>query len=166
VKVILDTNVVLDWLLFDHISVHPLRDRIRDGRLVVFTYPGAATELRRVLGYRQFELDEVRQAEIIQRYHSQTQPVPDEVRVLIERMEVPKGFPHCRDPDDNHFLALAWHAKADALVSKDKRVLKCRRKTLAFGFTILNVPQAIAAIEQREASDGPSGLSESNSLQR
>ena len=147
-KFVLDTNVVLDWLLFDHVSVHPLRDRIRDGRIVVVTYPGAANELRRVLGYRQFELDEVRQAELIARYYAQTRSVSDDERARIERMELPKGFPQCRDPDDNHFLALTYHAKADALVTKDKRVLKCRRRALPFGFDILTVPQAIAASEQ------------------
>ena len=163
-KVALDTNVVLDWLLFDHVSVHALRDRIRDGRITVVTYPGAATELRRVLGYRQFGLDEVRQAEVIERYHAQTRPVSDEERTRIDRMELPKGFPQCRDPDDNHFLALTFHAKADALVTKDKRVLKCRRRALAFGFTILTVPQAIVACEQEEAGNGSSGLSGSHSI--
>jgi putative PIN family toxin of toxin-antitoxin system len=166
VKVVLDTNVVLDWLLFDHVSVHALRDRIRDGRVIVVTYAGAATELRRVLGYRQFELDEMRQAELIARYHAETQPVSDEERTRIERMELPKGFPQCRDPDDNHFLALTWHAKADALVTKDKRVLKCRRRALAFGFTILTVPQAIAAAEQEEVSNGSKGLSGTHPIPR
>lgn len=165
-KVVLDTNVVLDWLLFDHFSVHPLRDRIRDGRVVVLTYPGAVTELRRVLGYRQFELDEMRQADVIARYYAQAHFVPDTERVRIEAMELPKGFPRCRDPDDNHFLALAYHAKVAALVSKDKRVLKCRRRALAFGFTILNVPQAIAASVASEANDGTSGVSGSNPLSR
>ena len=165
-KVVLDTNVVLDWLLFDHISVHALRDRIRDGRITVVTYPGAAAELRRVLGYRQFELDEVRQGELIARYHAQTKAVGDEERMRIERMELPRGFPQCRDPDDNHFLALTFHAKADALVTKDKRVLKCRRRALAFGFTILTVPQAVAAAEQAEASNGATGLSQSHPIQR
>jgi putative PIN family toxin of toxin-antitoxin system len=165
VRLVLDTNVVLDWLLFDHISVHPLRDRIRDGRVVVVTYPAAVTELRRVLGYRQFELDEARQAEIVARYHEQTRPVSEAVQAAIERGQLPKGFPTCRDPDDNHFLALAYHAKAAALVSKDKRVLKCRRRALAFGFTILNVPQAIAASERGEGNDGSSGLSGSDPLQ-
>jgi putative PIN family toxin of toxin-antitoxin system len=166
VKVVLDTNVVLDWLLFDHASVHALRDRIRDGRITVMTYPAAVAELRRVLGYRQFELDEARQAELIARYYAQTHPVPDEERVRIDRMELPKAFPQCRDPDDNHFLALTWHAKADALVTKDKRVLKCRRRALAFGFTILTVAQAIAAAEQNEASNGSTGLSGSHPIQR
>jgi len=166
VKVVLDTNVVLDWLLFDHISVHALRDRIRDGRITAVTYPGAAAELRRVLGYPQFALDEVRQAELIARYHEQTHPVPDEERARIERMELPKGFPQCRDPDDNHFLALTWHAKASALVTKDKRVLKCRRRALAFGFTILTVAQLVAAAEHDEASNGSTGLSGSHPIPR
>jgi uncharacterized protein len=166
VKVVLDTNVVLDWLLFDHVSVHALRDRIRDGRISVVTYPGAAAELRRVLGYRHFGLDEARQAELIARYHAQTCPLADEERAGIDRMELPKGFPRCRDPDDNHFLALTWFAKADALVTKDKRVLKCRRRALAFGFTILTVAQAVATAEQDEASNGSTGLSGTHPIQR
>jgi len=104
--------------------------------------------------------------ELIARYFAQTCAVPDEACGRIERMELPKGFPQCRDPDDNHFLALTYHAKADALVTKDKRVLKCRRRALAFGFTILTVAQLVAAAEHDEASNGSTGLSGSHPIPR
>jgi predicted nucleic acid-binding protein len=54
---------------------------------------------------------------------------------------LPPGFPRCRDPDDDHFLALAHHAAADALVSKDRAVLKLRRRARKFGVRILDVRQ-------------------------
>jgi uncharacterized protein len=146
-KLVLDTNVVLDWLIFDDPSIHPLRDGIHEGRVVVVTHARAIDELRRVLSYRHFELDLPRQTRALERYQAHTSRLPVEEHTSIGRMELPAGFPRCRDPDDDHFLALAYHAKAHALVSKDKKVLKCRRRSTAFGFTILSVPHLVAALE-------------------
>jgi putative PIN family toxin of toxin-antitoxin system len=124
-----------------------LRDRIQDRRVSVVTHDLAVAELRRVLGYRQFKLDAARQAHVLERYLAQTERVPSDEHARVERMEAPAGFPRCRDPDDDLFIALAYHSKADALVSKDKRVLKCRRRARLFGFGIFTVAQVIAALE-------------------
>ena len=127
--------------------MHPLRDRIRERRVSVVTHDLAVAELRRVLGYRQFKLDAARQADVLDRYLAQTARVPGDEHARVDRMEAPTGFPRCREPDDDLFLALAYHAKADALVSKDKRVLKCRRRARPFGFGIFTVAQVIAALD-------------------
>jgi putative PIN family toxin of toxin-antitoxin system len=127
--------------------VHPLRDRISDGRISIVTHDLAMAELRRVLSYRHFALAAPRQAAVLEQYLAQAARVPDDEHARVVHMDVPPGFPRCRDPDDNLFLALAYHAKAAALVSKDKRVLKCRRRARPFGFDILKVAQVIAAFE-------------------
>jgi uncharacterized protein len=127
--------------------VHPLRERIQEGRVVVVTHDLAVAELRRVLSYRQFKLDAARQADVLERYLAQTSRVPADEHARVERIDTPAGFPRCRDPDDDLFLALAWHSKAGALVSKDKRVLKCRRRARPFGFSIFTVAQVLAALE-------------------
>jgi uncharacterized protein len=146
-RLVLDTNVVLDWLVFDDPSVRPLRERIQDGRITVITHVPAIDELRRVLGYRHFELDAARQRGALERYHAHTSRLPAEQHTPLGRMQLPAGFPRCRDPDDDHFLALAYHARARVLVSKDKQLLKCRRRSTAFGFTILSVAHAVAALD-------------------
>ena len=56
---------------------------------------------------------------------------------------LPGSFPRCRDRDDEHFLALTYHAKADALVSRDNAVYGLKARAAKFGVTIMNVPQMI-----------------------
>ena len=36
-KLVLDTNVVIDWLVFDDPFMDPLREGVRDAQLVVLT---------------------------------------------------------------------------------------------------------------------------------
>ncbi len=146
-KLVLDTNVVIDWLVFDDPYLALFREAVSCGRITVVTHQHAVDELRRVLGYRALKLNGTRQAEVLERYQAQTS-VPDTAsdpaRVATE---LPKGFPRCRDPDDAPFLSLAWHAKADALVSRDNEVLALRRRAPRFGFRILDVPQMMAAVD-------------------
>jgi uncharacterized protein len=139
VRLVLDTNVVLDWLVFDDPYMNPLRTGVIDRRVTVLTCPQAIEELRRVLGYRSLKLSEMRQRDVLDEYlrHAASSPLAD---------AVPAGFPRCRDPDDNTFLALAHHGKADSLVSRDNAVLALKRRVVRFGFTILNVQQMIATL--------------------
>ena len=141
IRLVLDTNVVLDWLVFADASVATLRLGVERRRIEVITYAPALEELRRVLSYPQFKLDVVRQAEILTAYRAQAAiaTLPD--GYSPERLLLPDGFPRCRDPDDDHFLALTHHAGADALVSKDRDVLKLRKRARKFGVTILDVRQ-------------------------
>ena len=142
-KWVLDTNVVLDWLLFDDALLNPLRVAVGEGRLTIVTHPFAIGELRRVLGYPDLGLDATRQKAVLQSYEAQTSCVD---LPQIEYANLPKGFPRCRDPDDDLFLALAYHSRADALVSRDKAVLALRRRAEKFGFNILNAGQLIATL--------------------
>lgn len=114
-KLILDTNVVLDWLVFEDPFLAPFVDRLRQGRVTLVTHPMATEELRRVLAYPDLGL------------------APEQ---------------RCRDPDDDHFLALTFQSGADALVSRDRAVLALSRRSGPFGFRILNVRQLIVEIER------------------
>ena len=71
-RLVLDTNVVIDWLVFDHPFMRPLRVGITAGNIVVLTHEPATNELLRVLGYRQLKLDAARQADVFTRYCEQT----------------------------------------------------------------------------------------------
>ena len=151
VNLVLDTNVVIDWLVFDDPFLSAFREQVRHGRVKVFTHQPAVDELRRVLGYRELKLDAARQAQVLERYQAHTACLPLVEHVPRAPLELPRQFPRCRDPDDNHFLALAYHVKADALVSRDNAVLKLARRARKFGFQIMNVPQMVAAISQTQA---------------
>ena len=142
-RLVLDTNVVIDWLVFDHPFMRPLRDGITAGNIVVLTHEPATNELLRVLGYRQLKLDAARQADVFTRYCEQTTMFAMPADFSLKQLMLPGGFPRCRDRDDEHFLALAYHAKADALVSRDNAVYGLKARAAKFGLAILNVPQMI-----------------------
>jgi putative PIN family toxin of toxin-antitoxin system len=154
---VLDTNVVIDWLMFNHPFMDPLRQRVADGRLIVLTHQPALVELKAVLGYRQLKLDGPRQADIYARYVASTQEVALPEGASLKNLMMPGNFPRCRDRDDEHFIALAYHQKADALVSRDNAVLGMKSRVAKFGLTILNVPQAIGVLV--DGTDDPSPVS-------
>jgi predicted nucleic acid-binding protein len=160
-KLVLDTNVVIDWLVFDDPFLAAFRQQVLGGKIVVITHEPAIVELRRVLGYKELKLDTARQASVLERYEAQTTkwmgegPAVDALLAnsspqqaeafaqlaIVSAPPLPRNFPRCRDADDNHFLELAWRAGADALVSRDNAVLKLARRAQKHGFQILNVPQ-------------------------
>jgi putative PIN family toxin of toxin-antitoxin system len=138
VKLVLDTNVVVDWLVFDDPFLAAFRESVREGRVTICTHTPAIDELQRVLTYPELKLNAAKQAQVLETYRAQTSVVPGG--------DLPPRFLRCRDPDDDHFLALAYLAKADALISRDHAVLKLARRSRAFGFRILDVPQMVAAV--------------------
>jgi uncharacterized protein len=136
-RLVLDTNVVLDWLLFQDAAIEPLRLAVRESRVSLVADTHALDELRRVLQYRKLGVAVVRQQEVLKQYERALSPLAD----LTGEMELPLGFPRCRDPDDDPFVALAYLARADALVSKDRQVLKLRKKAAKFGVVVLSPAQ-------------------------
>lgn len=139
-RLVLDTNVWLDWLVFDDPQVAPLRAACETGAAEVFIDASCAEELRRVLAYplRKSVLEEAAREAAMRR-----------CLALAKQAEAPAGtlppLPLCRDADDQKFLELARAARADALLTKDRALLElARRKYAWIGFRILT-PQAWAA---------------------
>lgn len=145
-RLVLDTNVVVDWLVFDHPFMKAFRDGVRRGDVVVLTNALAIDELARVLRYPMLKLDRQRQQRTLQAYLDQTSPADMPEGFGEEALLLPAAFPRCRDHDDDRFLALAFHARASALVSRDKALLKLRKRVGKFGLTILDVPQMMSLI--------------------
>jgi putative PIN family toxin of toxin-antitoxin system len=145
-KLVLDTNVVLDWLVFKVPALAALSKGVGAGEVAIHTHPLALEELRRVLEFPQLKVSEADRPQILEAYRTQAVSLPLADPLLLERDGLPARFPRCRDPDDDRFLALAYHSQADALVSKDKALLKLQRRSRAFGFSILNMQQLVAAL--------------------
>ena len=145
-RLVLDTNVVIDWLVFDDPFMNPLRNGVDDGCIVVLTHEPAVLEFKRVLGYPRLKLDPARQFEVFARYREKATPFAMPGDFTLKQLMLPGGFPRCRDRDDEHFLALAYHAKADALVSRDNAVFGLKNRAAKFGLAILNVPEMIAML--------------------
>jgi putative PIN family toxin of toxin-antitoxin system len=138
--------VVLDWLVFDDKSIEPLKRLLQASLATLLVSEPARDELRRVLSYPQFKLDAPRQREVFETYASSTTLATLPEGFTSQNLMLPADFPRCRDPDDQHFLALAYHAKADALVSKDRDVLKVRRRARRFGVEIISVRELAAQL--------------------
>jgi len=117
---VFDTNVVLDLLHFDDATVQPLRDALMDGRVRCVVTDATFGEWQRVLGYPEFALNATQQATLAARYR--------ELSTLIAMDQAVTGLPRCSDPDDQKFIELAAAARAEALISKDRAVLKLRRR--------------------------------------
>ena len=65
---------------------------------------------------------------------------------------LPADFPRCRDADDQHFLALAYHAKADGLLTKDRELLRLKKRAARFGVTIVSPKEFVVSVERASAA--------------
>jgi uncharacterized protein len=135
-RLVLDTNIVLDCFVFCDPAMQALVAAMENQQVRPLVHVCTLDELERVLTYPQCRLSEVEQREVMDRYRAigVLWPMPGDFS--RESLVLPPGFPQCRDHDDQPFLALAYHAHADALVTKDKAILKLRRKARRFGVSI------------------------------
>lgn len=141
---VLDTNIVLDWLVFRDTALETLRQALDERRVTIITHAPAIDELRRVLAYPQCKLAPEQRGDLLNSYRSLSSEAVLPEDFTLDNLLLPAGFPRCRDHDDQHFLALAYHIRADGLVTKDKQLLRLRKRVARFGVTILN-PAAFSA---------------------
>jgi putative PIN family toxin of toxin-antitoxin system len=121
-RLVLDTNVWLDWLVFDDPGVAPLKSAVQAGTAVVFINRTCEQELERVLAYSRPRrtLDAAAQAACVAECR----------RIACNAEDAPPALeplPRCRDADDQKFLELARDCGADALVTKDHALLELAR---------------------------------------
>ena len=128
-RVILDTNIWLDWLVFNDVSLLYLKRAFSEEQVGIFIDAACEAELERVLAYdlARHTLDAAEQAACLAECrriakHVDTSAPPDECKLL----------PRCADPDDQKFLELALAARADALITKDHKLLELARRTKPF----------------------------------
>ena len=123
-RLVLDTNVVLDLFHWANVDAVPIMAALEAGRIRCFADGRTLDELQRVLTYPQLKLTPEMISERYARYSALVDMVPEG--------EAPP-LPRCKDRDDQKFLELAARCDADILVSKDKALLKLRGRTrLAF----------------------------------
>ena len=120
-RLVLDTNAWLDWLVFDDPAIAPIKAAVAEGRAEIFIDAACEAELARVLAYDlgKHSIDAERQAACL-----------DECRRIAQTVEgsLPGGLPRCADPADQIFLEAAALARADVLVTKDKELLALARR--------------------------------------
>jgi putative PIN family toxin of toxin-antitoxin system len=127
-RLVLDTNVWLDWLVFYDPGLAPLRAAQAAGRVQFFMDDACEAELARVLAYerRGWPLGEAEQAAALAACRSLVR-APDATLA-----HAPMRLPNCRDADDQKFLELALAAGAHALLTKDKALLDLEKRGLPF----------------------------------
>ena len=121
---VLDTNVWIDWLVFDDPSIAPLKTAHQDGRLHIVVNDAVLGELNAVLAYPEFKLDDAQK-----KYHL-AEVDRCTIRHDDRHAENSTALPRCSDPDDQIFLELARDARADWLITRDNALLRIRRKKL------------------------------------
>ena len=136
-KLVLDTNVVMDLFHFRDAGVAAIVEALAAGRASCVADGETLAELARVVTYPEFGLAAAAQAALLANYRRL-------VAVAPETGEPPPKLPRCRDPDDQKFLQLAARAGADLLVTKDKALLRLRRRQ-GLGFAIAT-PAGAAAL--------------------
>lgn len=145
-RLVLDTNVVLDCLVFGDPATQALWRAIESKCVDLLAHALTLEELRRVLAYPQCRLCEDAQRDIHDRYAALARLVDMPPGFSRGRLLLPPQFPRCRDADDELFLALAYHTQAGALVSKDRDLLNMRKKAKKFGITILSLAEIVNLI--------------------
>jgi uncharacterized protein len=139
-RLVLDTNVWLDWLVFDDPGVAPIKAAVAADRAEIFIDAACEAELARALAYdlgRKFTIDAKAQAACLaecRRVALKIESAPSEA----ERA----ALPACRDRDDQKFMEAALAAGAHFLVTKDRALLALARRTARFGIV---PPEGLAA---------------------
>ena len=118
--IVLDTNIVLDWLVFEDGGMPELMTAIAHQQVQIVSNAECRDELIRVLNYPIFKLGIEAQQLALAQYDAF-------VKITPERASLLGIVPRCRDRDDQKFVQLAAHASAVALISKDHAVLGLKR---------------------------------------
>ncbi len=158
-RIILDTNVCLDLLLFADPAVAPLADALRSRRVIAMANTDTRSEWIRVLGYPALRLDADRCRTLIDAFDALVESADDLSGSVAAAGEAgPRSLPHCSDPDDQKFLELARDTGARWLLSRDSDLLtlasRCRRDGL---FSVLTphawVEQFASTVQAAASND-------------
>jgi predicted nucleic acid-binding protein len=123
-QLVLDTNIVLDLLVFRDPSAAPVQAGLDAGRLRWLATAGMREELARVLGYPQIaarvSAAGLRAEQVLHGFDRQACIVAAAARAPLA----------CSDPDDQQFIDLAVQHGC-TLLSKDAAVLALTRRLAA-----------------------------------
>lgn len=132
--VVLDTNVVLAWLLFRDPTVERLAIAVESGAVRWLVTDAILVESTHMLRHPSLE-----------RWRHFSDSALLRCRQLAEMREPPiapvGAWPRCSDPDDQMFIDLAISSRARWLISRDRAVLKLRRRLAVHGVVVVT-PQA------------------------
>jgi len=129
---VLDTNIVLDLLLFQNPQVQGLRQALDQQQLRWLATVPMREELVRVLAYPKIAL-------VLARLGHSVAPLLAQWDAGVSLVEVaPRCAVRCRDPNDQMFIDLAVAHRAH-LLSKDALVLRLAKRLLPLGVVVSSI---------------------------
>ena len=135
--VVLDTNIVLDLLLFQDPATQPLRAALDTNALQWIATTPMRDELARVLTYpyilKSLAHHQRSAVDVLAGFDAQAQLTT----------VAPRASAICKDPDDQIFIDLAVTQRAH-LLSKDKAVLCMKKRLLALDVSVATAINLIA----------------------
>jgi predicted nucleic acid-binding protein len=139
--IILDTNVVLDWLVFEHASGLAIGRAVTEGEVRWIASPPMQEELVDVLGRLLVQPTLVRWSE----RHG---PAVSTMETWIHPVQAPGPLPYgerlrCTDPDDQCFIDLAISRRTPSLLTRDHALRRLARRARPLGVAVLT-PEAWA----------------------
>ena len=126
--IVIDTQVVMDWLIFNDPRVQALAAALTSGALRWLVAPAMRDEIRHVLGRG-----------VAARYAPDLAFIEAQFDAHSEATDAAEPSPRlvCRDPDDQKFIDLALARGARWLVSRDKALLTLAKRAKLRGLKIL-----------------------------
>ena len=123
-RLVLDTNIWLDWLVFDDPAVAPVKAAVAAGRAVLVMDEAGEAELARVLAYLFGRKTLAPEAQAVCLAECRRTSLRDEGDGKGKENRL---LPACSDPDDQKFLELALACGAAFLVTRDRDLLELAR---------------------------------------
>ncbi len=135
--IVLDTNIVLDLLVFDDPATPALKAALATHELQWIATPAMREELARVLAYphiaARLAYGQLSAEEVLAAFDRQVQLVEVAGKTTLT----------CKDSDDQKFIDLAVAHRA-CLLSKDHAVLSMRRRLQPLGVRVQRAWDALA----------------------
>jgi putative PIN family toxin of toxin-antitoxin system len=140
VRVVLDTNIVLDLWLYQDPATPALRDALENKSVQWLATQVMRDELERVLAYshiaQRLSLAQRSAQDILTQFDAHAQLMPIAAKAMFV----------CKDSDDQKFIDLAAQHQTQ-LISKDKAVLTMRNRMARLGVAVGKVfPAALPAL--------------------
>ncbi len=136
-RIVIDTNVCLDLFVFRDPRWIRLYAALKERSVDAITRDDCRMEWSIVLRYPHLKLDDAARAQAAADFDAliRCTPVPANNDDAVK-------LPICKDKDDQKFLELSRDVEADALITKDKALLKLARKTRRDGLFFIMTPDA------------------------
>ena len=133
-RIVIDTNVCLDLLVFHDPRWASLLAALETGAVEAVTRADCRDEYKLVLHYAHLPLDDASRLVAAARFDALINVVAPDASLV--------RLPLCSDRDDQKFLEIARDARACVLITKDKALLKLARKTFHAGLFRILLPEA------------------------